>query len=42
MLCDGESTSHIDLRAVTFVDAASEELLSGLYQQGADLLSIDC
>jgi anti-anti-sigma regulatory factor len=40
--CDGECAVHIDLRAVTFVDAAGEELLSDLYQQGADLLAIDC
>ena len=40
--CDGERAVHLDLRAVTYVDAAGEELLSDLYQQGADLLAIDC
>jgi hypothetical protein len=39
---DGERAVHIDLRAVTYVDAAGEELLTDLYQQGADLLAIDC
>ena len=39
---DGERTIHIDLRAVTFVDAAGEALLADLYRQGADLFAIDC
>ena len=33
---------QIDLRAVTFVDAAGEELLADLYRQGADLLASGC
>jgi len=33
---------HIDLRGVTYVDAAGEQLLADLYRQGADLLAIDC
>ena len=40
--CDGKRAVHIDLRAVTFVDAAGEALLADLYRQGADLLAIDC
>jgi ABC-type transporter Mla MlaB component len=40
--CDGKRVVRIDLRAVTYVDAAGEELLADLYRQGADLFAIDC
>ena len=33
---------RIDLRAVTYVDAAGEKLLAELYRQGARLLACDC
>ena len=39
---EGRRAVHIDLRAVTYVDAAGEELLADLYRQGADLLASDC
>jgi ABC-type transporter Mla MlaB component len=39
---DGKRAVHIDLRAVTYVDAAGEALLADLYRQGADLFAIDC
>ena len=38
----GPRAVHIDLRGVTYVDAAGEQLLADLYRQGADLLAIDC
>ena len=41
-LSDGKRAIHIDLRAVTYVDVAGEELLADLYRQGADLFAIDC
>jgi hypothetical protein len=40
--CGGQRAVHIDLRAVTYVDAAGRELLADLYRQGADLLAFDC
>jgi ABC-type transporter Mla MlaB component len=40
--CDGKRAVHIDLRSVTYVDAAGQALLADLYRQGADLLAIDC
>jgi anti-anti-sigma regulatory factor len=33
---------QVDLRAVTFVDAAGKELLAGMYRQGANLIANDC
>jgi anti-anti-sigma regulatory factor len=39
---DGKRAVRIDLRAVTYVDAAGEELLADLYRQGARLLACDC
>jgi anti-anti-sigma regulatory factor len=39
---DGSRALHIDLRAVTYVDAAGKELLADLYRQGAELLALDC
>jgi hypothetical protein len=33
---------HIDLRAVTYVDAAGKDLLSDLYRRGATLVANDC
>jgi anti-anti-sigma regulatory factor len=39
---EGKRAVHIDLRAVTYVDAAGEELLADLYRQGADLFASDC
>jgi hypothetical protein len=39
---DGKRAIHVDLRAVTYVDAAGEELLADLYRQGADLRARDC
>ncbi len=39
---DGKRTVHVDLRAVTYVDAAGVELLADLYRQGAQLVAIDC
>ncbi len=41
-LCDGNRAVHIDLRGVTYVDAAGEELLADLYRHGADLFACDC
>ena len=38
----GKRAVHIDLRAVTYVDAAGEALLADLYRQGADLFACDC
>ena len=38
----GQAAVHIDLRGVTYVDAAGEKLLADLYRQGADLLANDC
>jgi len=40
--CESKRAVHIDLRAVTFVDAAGEQLLADLYRQGAGLFAIDC
>ena len=40
--CDGKRAVHIDLRALTYVDAAGEALLADLYRQGADLFACDC
>jgi anti-anti-sigma regulatory factor len=39
---DGKRAIHIDLRALTYVDAAGEELLADMYRHGADLLAFDC
>ena len=39
---DGKRAIHIDLRAVTCVDAAGEKLLTHLYRQGVDQLAMDC
>jgi hypothetical protein len=39
---DGKCAVHIDLRAVTYVDAAGKELLADLYRRGAVLFAIDC
>ncbi len=39
---DGKRAVHIDLLAVTYVDAAGKELLADLYRQGAELLASDC
>jgi hypothetical protein len=39
---DGKRAVHIDLRAVTYVDAAGKELLTGLHRQGAALFAADC
>ena len=39
---DTKRAVHIDLRAVTYVDAAGEGLLAELYRQGAHLLAFDC
>ena len=39
---DGKRAIHIDLRAVTYVDAAGEELLADLYRHGANLFATDC
>jgi len=39
---DGRRPVHIDLRGVTYVDAAGEKLLADLYRQGADLLACGC
>ena len=33
---------HIDLRGVTYVDAAGEKLLADMYRQGAGLLASGC
>jgi anti-anti-sigma regulatory factor len=41
-LSGGKRPVHIDLRAVTYVDAAGKELLADLYRQGAVLFAIDC
>jgi anti-anti-sigma regulatory factor len=38
----GQRVARVDLRAVTFVDAAGRELLADLYRQGATLLACDC
>ena len=40
--CHDKGAVHIDLRAVTYVDAAGEELLADMYRQGADLFACDC
>ena len=40
--CDGKRAVHIDLRSVTYVDAAGVALLADLYRQGADLFATDC
>jgi ABC-type transporter Mla MlaB component len=39
---DAKRAVHIDLRAVSYVDAAGEELLADLYRQGADLFATGC
>jgi anti-anti-sigma regulatory factor len=39
---NGKRAVHIDLRAVTFVDAAGEQLLADLYRKGAGLFALDC
>lgn len=39
---DGKRAIRIDLRAVSYVDAAGEKLLADLYRQGAELLAYDC
>jgi ABC-type transporter Mla MlaB component len=39
---DGKRAIHIDLRAVTYVDAAGKELLTDLFRHGAGLLAGDC
>ena len=39
---DGKCAVHIDLRAVTYVDAAGEQLLADMYRQGARLFATDC
>jgi ABC-type transporter Mla MlaB component len=36
------SQVHVDLRSVTFVDAAGKKLLTDMVQQGAKLLAHDC
>ena len=36
------SLVHVDLRSVTFVDAAGKKLLADMVQQGAKLLAHDC
>jgi hypothetical protein len=33
---------HVDLRSVTFVDAAGKKLLADIVRQGAKLLANDC
>jgi ABC-type transporter Mla MlaB component len=40
--CDDKRAVHVDLRGVTYVDAAGETLLADLYRQGADLFACDC
>jgi ABC-type transporter Mla MlaB component len=40
--CIGERAVHIDLRAVTYVDAAGEVLLADFYRHGAELFASDC
>jgi hypothetical protein len=39
---DRQSASHIDLTAVTFVDAAGKELLAAMHRQGAELICAGC
>ena len=39
---DSRRAIHIDLRGVTYVDAAGEKLLADLYRHGADLLACGC
>jgi ABC-type transporter Mla MlaB component len=39
---DSKHEVQIDLRGVTYVDAAGRELLADLYRQGADLLASGC
>lgn len=38
----GQPTVHVDLRAVTYVDAGGKALLADLYRQGAELFACDC
>jgi ABC-type transporter Mla MlaB component len=38
----GKLAVRIDLRAVTYVDAAGQELLADLHRQGADLVASGC
>jgi anti-anti-sigma regulatory factor len=42
-LADREGpTIRVDLRAVTFIDAAGKECLATMYEQGAELIAAGC
>jgi ABC-type transporter Mla MlaB component len=41
-ISDARRAVQIDLRAVTYLDTAGEELLVDLYRQGADLVASGC
>ena len=38
----GPPGRRIDLREVTFIDAAGKDLLARLHQDGAELVAVDC
>ncbi len=39
---EGQRGLRIDLREVTFIDAAGKDLLTRLHQDGAELVAADC